>query len=205
MEEKVLRQLQWIKWLLMSVVAGVLLFVSVAGWSIWQALESIGTSSKDCSGSQSAASFQEDAKSLLLKGKELEVLTLTATREVTFPKDPYVFLYRGRAQFQLREYEKAIEALRVAEDLSPDWREQYIAPYVNEAKRRLSVKTVSGDAAGQNEPLPPTANEVYELQVKKTLEQQQRMDQLLATQEEHAKRFGAILEKWERQTGLKKP
>jgi len=31
------------------------------------------------------------------------------------------------------------------------------------------------------------------------------MDQLLATQEEHAKRYGAILEKWERQTGLKKP
>lgn len=205
MEEKVLRQLQWIKWLLMSVVAGVLISITAAGWSMWQTLETMSTPSKDCSAPQSAASFQEDAKSLLLKGKEQEVLTLTASREVTFPKDPYVFLYRGRAQFQLREYEKAIEALRVAEDLSPDWRDQYIAPYVSEAKRRLSVKTASGSSAGQNEPLPPTATEVYELQVKKAEEQQQRMDQLLATQEEHAKRFGAILEKWERQTGLKKP
>lgn len=33
---------------------------------------------------------------------------------------------------------------------------------------------------------------------------QQRMDKLLAAQEDHVRRFAAVLEKWERQTGLRK-
>lgn len=205
MEERMLRQLAWIKWLLIGIVAAFVISNVGASWYMWKAFPSTDSSRGDCAAPQSESGFQEQAKSLLLKGKEEELITLTASREASFPKDPYVFLYRGRAQFQLREYEKAIETFSVAETLSPDWRDQYIAPYVSEAKRRLSVRAASGDSSGKNEPQPPTATEVYELQIKKAVEQQQRMDQLLSIQEEHAKRFGAILEKWERQTGMKKP
>ena len=200
-----LRQLAWIKWLLIGIVAAFVISNVGSSWYMWKAFSSSDSSKGDCAAPQSEDGFQEQAKSLLLKGKEQELLTLAASREASFPKDPYVFLYRGRAQFQLREYEKAIETLTVAETLSPDWRDQYIAPYVSEAKRRISVRAASDDSSGKNEPPPPTATEVYELQIKKAVEQQQRMDQLLATQEEHAKRFGAILEKWERQAGVKKP
>jgi len=200
-----LRQLAWIKWLLIGIVAAFLMSNASTGWYMWKAYRSTDMTKGDCAAPQSESDFQEQAKNLLLRGKEEELLTLAASWEASFPKDPYVFLYRGRAQFQLREYEKAIETFNVAETLSPDWRDQYIAPYVSEAKRRLSVRAASGDSSGKNEPPPPTATEVYELQIKKAVEQQQRMDQLLTTQEEHAKRFGAILEKWERQTGVKKP
>lgn len=52
---------------------------------------------------------------------------------------------------------------------------------------------------------PAGKTELYEWQLKKATEQLQRMDRLLAVQEQHAKRFGAILERWGRQAGLKTP
>lgn len=205
MEDKMFRQLTWIKWLLIGIVAAFVFFNVTSSWYMWTKLLSTDSSRGDCAAAQTEGNFQEQGKVLLQQGKEQEVLALAASREKNFPKDPYVFLYRGRAQFQLREYEKAIEAFNAAEVLSPDWRDQYIAPYVTEAKRLLSIRTASRDASGKNEPPPPTATEIYERQVNKALEQQQRLDQLLATQEEQAKRFGAILDRWEQQTGLKKP
>lgn len=205
MEEKMLRQLAWIKWLLIAIVAVFVISNAGAGWYMWKARSATNSSRGDYAALQSEDGFQEQGKDLLLKGREQELLTLAASREASFPKDPYVFLYRGRAQYQLREYEKAIETFSIAETLAPDWRDHYIAPYVSEAKRQLSNMAASGGSSGQDEQPPPTANEIYELQLKKAVEQQQRMDQLLTIQEEHVKRFGAVLEKWERQAGLKSP
>ncbi|MFO0433437.1 MAG: hypothetical protein ACK50G_03030, partial [bacterium] len=34
--------------------------------------------------------------------------------------------------------------------------------------------------------------------------QQQRMEKIIATQEEHLRRYDAVLQRWERQTGLRK-
>ncbi len=200
-----LRQLAWIKWLLIAIVAVFVISNAGAGWYMWKARSATNSSRGDYAALQSEDGFQEQGKDLLLKGREQELLTLAASREASFPKDPYVFLYRGRAQYQLREYEKAIETFSIAETLAPDWRDHYIAPYVSEAKRQLSNMAASGGSSGQDEQPPPTANEIYELQLKKAVEQQQRMDQLLTIQEEHVKRFGAVLEKWERQAGLKSP
>lgn len=204
MEDKMLRQLSWIKWLLVVVVTGFLISNVITGWYLWKMFPAMGTALCESGTAQSVDGFQEQGNVLLLKGKEQEVLSLAADREADFPKDPYVFLYRGRAQFQLGEYAKAIETFNLAADLSPSWQDQYITPYVSEAKRRLSAKKASPDAAEQNEPLP-TAMETYEIQVKKATEQQRKTDQLLTIQEEQVRRFGKVLDKWEQQTGLKKP
>jgi tetratricopeptide (TPR) repeat protein len=201
LEEKALRQLAWIKWLLIVIVVAFVIANGTTSWYMWGAFSSTGQAKEDCAAVQSESCFQQQAKNLLMKGKEGEALKLASAREAIFPKDPYVFLYRARAYFQLGEYESAIEDYRRAEALVPDWREQYVGPYVAEAKRRLSIQS-SGSAAN-NEP-PPTEAEIYDLQTQKYFEQQERMDQLLLVQEEQTRRFDAVLQAWERQAGLRK-
>lgn len=207
MEEKMLRQLAWIKWLLVAVIVVLVIPMSMAAFASWSMLKDFSsataTASTGCSTAQSDNSFWSQSKDLLMKGKEQEVLALAKAREAVFPKDAYVFLYRGRAYFQLGEYKKAIEALAVAETIAPDWREQYIVPYVAEAKRRLAAKKSGGDSSFAKG--FATQTEIYEQQLQKSIEMQKKMERLLDTQELHAKRFGVILDKWEHQADGKKP
>jgi len=148
-----------------------------------------------------------------MSGKEQEVIALATAREKTFPKDPYVHLYLGRAYFQLKDYPKAIAAFTTTEALSPDWKEQYIQPFLVAAKQNLNPAAAAADTPAPAQQASQATNyaEAYEKQLKQVAAQlaasdaqQKQMEQLLAIQEQHVKRYGAVLEKWEQQTGLRK-
>lgn len=206
MEEKVLRQIMWIKWLLVSVVLAIVVPIIVSSWFMLDAFSELNSYSTKCSPSESERPFKDQVSDLLLAGKEQEVLKLAAAREPQYPKDPDVHYYRGRAYFQAGEYEQAIEALSMAESFVPGWREHYTGPYIREAKNRLASRTPSKDSAKtQATDTAFDQNELYERQVKKAMEQQQRMDQLLVVQEQQARRFGAILDRWEKQSAPRAP
>ena len=204
MEEQAVRHLVWIKWLLVIVIGVLAIPMVISAWFMSSTFSTLSSSSIDCKAPKSEVPFKDQAKELLLSGKEQEVLKLAAARETEFPKDPDVFYMRGRAYFQINEHDKAIQALEVAETLAPAWRDQYTGPYLREAKRR---KAIFASQENKNATVPPREDEtaIYEMQVKKAFEQQQRMDQLLGIQEQQAKRFGAVLERWERQAGAKTP
>jgi tetratricopeptide (TPR) repeat protein len=204
LEERTIRHLFWIKWLLVIVITVLAIPMVISAWFMSSAFSTLNTAGVDCKAPKSEIPFHDQAKELLLSGKEQEVLTLATAREAEFPKDPDVYYMRGRAYFQTNEYDKAIQALETAETLAPAWRDQYTGPYLREAKRR---KTLSASLGDNNAKISPREDEiaVYEMQIKKAVEQQQRMDQLLTVQEQQAKRFGVVLERWERQTGPRTP
>ena len=204
MDEKALRQLLWMKWLLVGVILALVVPMAISTWFMFGAFSEINSFSSKCSPSESERPFKDQASDLLLSGKEQDVLKLASTREPRYPKDPDVYYFRGRAYFQAGEYKKAIEALSVAESIAPGWREQYTGPYIREAKNRLANPSSS---SANSQPTGSTIdqNEMYERQVRKATEQQQRMDQLLTVQEQQAKRFGAILDRWEKQPSPRAP
>ena len=203
-----LRQLAWIKWTILAiaflVVAPIALFASYS----WYEMTRPTVSTQACE----PTVFQDKAKHLLMSGKEQEIIALATAREKIFPKDPYVHLYLGRAYFQLKDYPKAIAAFTTAEALSPDWKEQYIQPFLIAAKQNLNP-AATADAPAQAQQASQAANyaEAYEKQLKQgdaqlaaSDAQQRRVEQLLAIQEQHVKRYGTVLQKWEQQTGLRK-
>lgn len=204
MEDKALRQLVWIKWLLIGVLLLIIVPMGASAWFMFTTNSELNTASGDCTSLASTRSFKDQAGDLLLSGKEQEVLTLASEREKLFPKDPDVHYYRARAHFQAGEYKKALESFSVAESIAPGWRDQYIAPYSREAKRKLEASESPGSSgASATAELPTDPTEIYLLQLKKASEQQQRVDQLLTAQEQQVKRFNAILERWEKQPGPK--
>jgi len=206
LEDRTLRQLLWIKWILVAV--GLLVAVPMVVFTliIASAVLDPDANSTKWKPSGSASSFKDKAGELLLAGKEQEVLRLALAREPQFPKDPDVHYYRARAYFQIGEYERAMESFAVTESIMPGWRDQYTGPFAREAKRRLASPNPSGNAERNRGTEPPTdPNEAYQLQLKKAAEQQQRSDQLLTLQEQQIKRFGAVLDRWEKSSGVRAP
>lgn len=204
LDEKALRELMWMKWLLVGVILALVVPMAISAWFMFGAFSEISSYSAKCSPSESERPFKDQVSDLLLAGKEQEVLKLAAAREPKYPKDPDVHYFRGRAYFQAGDYKRAIEAFSVAETIAPGWREQYTGPYIQEAKSRLAGAS-STSANAQPTGGAFDSNEMYERQVRKATEQQQRMDQLLTVQEQQAKRFGAILDRWEKQPSPRAP
>lgn len=206
MEDRALRQLLWIKWILVGVVLVIAIPMMASAWFMSSAFSELNSYSTNCGPAESEKSFKDQAGELLLSGKEQEVLKLASAREPQFPKDPDVHYFRARAYFQAGDYQRALESFAVAESIAPGWRDQYIGPYAREAKRRLANPGSSGNSpAGVGAELPADDNEAYQQQLMKATEQQQRMDRLLTVQEQQAKRFGAVLDRWERQSGSRAP
>ena len=127
----VLRQLRWIKWLLALVVLCFVIIAAAFGWGVVQLNASLR------SGEGTTLSSEE---SLLEQGKEREVLKLMTEREKEFPKDPYVYWHRGRAHYQLGEYEAALKAFRHLAELTPSWRDQHAQPYIDAAEGKLRAR-----------------------------------------------------------------
>ncbi len=85
-----------------------------------------------------SAPFKERGATLLLEGNEQKVLKLCEEREKQFPKDSYVYWYRGVAHFQLGQFEEALKAMRHVHELEPSWRESTTAPYIKVVEEEIA-------------------------------------------------------------------
>ena len=204
MDDKALRQLVLMKWLLAVVVLVLVVPMAVVSWFTFDAYSAMSSFSAKCSPSESERPFKDQVSELLIEGKAQEILQLAAAREPKYPKDPEVYYYRGLAYFQAGEYKKAIEALSVAESIAPGWRQEYTGPYIREAKSRLASSSGSSPQTPHDDEAPDV-NAIYERQLRKATEQQQRLDQLLTVQEQQARRFGTVLDRWEKQSSPRAP
>lgn len=131
--EQILKQLRWIKWLTALLA---LSFATIAGTFVWVTHE---MSSKFERASESSK-FADRASTLLDEGKEAEVLALAKERETKFPKDPYVYWYRGKAYYQLGQFAEALNAIRQTQELAPSWRNEYTGPLIKAIEEKLATK-----------------------------------------------------------------
>ena len=131
--ERIVRELRWIKWLNGIVVV---CFAVIAGTLAWTSAQM----SSAMSTAETSAAFSERAPNLLEQGKAKEVVAISEEREKTHPMDPYVYWFRGKAYYQLKQYEDALKAMQRAGEVSPGWRESYTAPYIKGIKEELAKK-----------------------------------------------------------------
>lgn len=129
--EQIIRQLRWIKWLTALIA---LSFAAIAVVITWTTFEMSSVMSLDY------PSFADKASKLLDEGKEAEVLKLAAEVESKAPKDPNVFWYRGRAHYQLGQFREALKDMERVEELAPNWRAEYTAPYLNAIREKVGDK-----------------------------------------------------------------
>ena len=128
--EAILRQLRWIKW---SAIVVAISFAAIAGSLVAMSLEF----EKAIQEGPNETTFGDKALDLLEQGKEQDVLDLSLQRERTHPKDPNVFWYRAKAQYQLGQYKEALIALRKTEELAPTWYEESTQPLIKAIERQM--------------------------------------------------------------------
>ena len=128
--QAVLRQLRWIKW---STVVIAISFAATAGALIAMSLNVDEAIEEEAD----QTTFSDKANELLEQGKEQALLELSSEREKTHPKDPNVFWYRAKAQYQMNQYTEALISLRKTEDLAPTWHDESTQPFIKGIERKL--------------------------------------------------------------------
>ncbi len=124
--DQILRKLRWLLWLNAFLA---ICFAGSVGSLLWVGSEI------------NRPPFIKQSRFLLDDGRSTEVVMLTEEREKTYPTDPYVYWFRGKAYYQLGKYEFALKAILRAHELCPGWREQFTGPFIKIIKEKLAEKS----------------------------------------------------------------
>ena len=135
MENEILNQLIWIKWLLATVV------VTFAVGAVALALLA-RMLSKIPEQIRSDVSFPDRAKALLDEGKPEEVIGLAEKRISKFPADGYAHWYLGQACYRIGDLRRALICLRKTQDLQPEWESSYTGPLILVIEKKLAESSV---------------------------------------------------------------
>lgn len=131
MENEILNQLTWIKWLLVTIVAAITVG-AVALAVVVRIFSKIPEQIK------SETSFPDRARTLLDQGKPEEVIRLAEERILKFPADGHAHWYLGQAYYRAGDFHRALICLRKTQDLQPDWKSTYTAPLIRVIEEKLT-------------------------------------------------------------------
>lgn len=131
MENEMLSQLIWIKWLLVTVVVAITIG-AVAIAVLVRAFSKIPEQMK------SDVSFPDRAKSLLDQGKPEEVISLAEEQVLKFPADSHAHWYLGQACYRIGDFQRALICLRKTQALQPDWESSYTGPLIRVIEEKLA-------------------------------------------------------------------
>lgn len=138
MENEILTQLIWIKWLLIIIVAA----ISVAA-AATVVLARLG--SKIPEQMMKDDSFLDRAKALLDQGKSEELISLAEERVSQFPADSHAYWFLGQACYRIGDLKRALNYLRKTQDLQPEWEGSYTGPLVRVIEEKLAEDTGKPD------------------------------------------------------------
>ena len=122
MDADILSQLVQIKWLMVALVVGVLLLAGVRTW--------IDVRRSGGPRELLRRSFADRARSLHEEGRAAELLVLARARCADVPADAYAFWYHAHAAHRLGDIQTALQSIRKVGELQPDWREDYVNPFI---------------------------------------------------------------------------
>ena len=131
MENEILNQLIWIKWLLVTVV--VAFAVGAAALAVL-----VRAFSKIPEQIRSDVSFPDRARALLDEGKPEEVISLAEKRISKFPADGHAYWYLGQACYRIGELHRALICVRKTQELQPEWENSYTAPLIRAIEKKIA-------------------------------------------------------------------
>jgi cytochrome c-type biogenesis protein CcmH/NrfG len=133
-EQKILRQLVWIKWILASIALCAVTIVGSTAWSLHRARSYLAEYEED---------FSEKARKLLNEDKPHEVIPLAQAHIRRKPQDGYGPWFLALAYYQSGNLQEASRWLDRTQELSPTWEAEYIKPYREAITRKRVEKQVS--------------------------------------------------------------
>jgi len=138
METEILTQLIWIKWLLIFTVIVIAIAAASMVALAWFA-------SKIPEQMMKENSFHDQAQALLDQGKSEELIGLAEERVSKFPADSYAYWFLGQACYRIGNLKHALNYLRKAQDIRPEWESTYTGPLVRVIEEKLAEDTGKPD------------------------------------------------------------
>ncbi len=129
-----LKELKRIKWLLVLIACGLLLLPFSLMYVGWQVASTLVQESTD---EDKEDSFETVAEDLFQSGKLDELDMLIERRKRDHPNDATVFWYRGRIAVERGNWELALHELEKAEQLAPNWKQEYTGPLLEKVRAKL--------------------------------------------------------------------
>lgn len=153
MNAEVLAQLGQIKWLLVVFVAVALVLAILRTWADMRRLGGARRLVRE--------SFAERARTLLDEGSHAELLALARSRYEEAPGDASAYWYHAMAAYRAGDTATALQSIRKAGELQPDWRESHVDPFVravslddSEPPQRSSALPATVEKAPGAPPVP---------------------------------------------------
>jgi len=152
MENEILNQLVWMKWLLVTVVIAIAVG-TVALTILVRIFSKIPEQIKN------EVSFPDRAKVLLDQGKPEEVISLAEGCVSKFPADAQAHWFLGQACYRVGDLRRALICLRKTQELQPDWESSYTGPLIRIIEEKLAegytkpeLKVVAPNPLGTDAP-----------------------------------------------------
>lgn len=129
-----LTELKRIKWLLVLIVCGLLFLPFSLVYFGWQVASTLV---QEKTVEDREDSFETVAEELFQKGSLDELRMIIDQREKNYPNDANVFWYRGRVAVEQENWELALRELEKAEQLAPNWKQEYTGPLLEKVRTKL--------------------------------------------------------------------
>lgn len=130
-----LQELKRIKWLLVLVAFSLLSLpfsLMYFGWKV------ASTVLQEKTAEDKEDSFEAVAEDLFRTGRLDELTQLADRREKDHPNDANVYWYRGRVAVERGQWELALRELEKAEQLAPNWKQEYTGPLLEKVRAHLA-------------------------------------------------------------------
>lgn len=132
---ELLREIRTAVWILIYVVgAGVFLSFLRAVVASYRTIKS-----------ELANAFYNSASSMFERGKYESLIKYCLEHLEKNPREAYAYWFLGKAHFQTKEYDKAIEYFNKAKEIYPSWEKEWVGPFLEkiEVERKPPLTTRS--------------------------------------------------------------
>lgn len=129
-----LKELKRIRWLLVLIAFGLLALPAGFVFFGWQVAETVV---QEKAVEEKQDSFETVAEDLFQQGRLDELSLVIDQREKDHPNDANVYWYRGRVAVEREHWELALRELEKAEQLAPNWKQEYTGPLLDRVRAKL--------------------------------------------------------------------
>ena len=129
--EALLRNTSQIKWIL----ATILMFLMLAATGLTALIIKLNKMSDELGKKHN---FSDVARDLLDKDDLEQVIKLALERLSKYPKDRHAYWFLAQAYYRQADWVKSLQQFKLLYEIAPDWRGEYVDPYMEDLKERLS-------------------------------------------------------------------
>lgn len=134
--QEILKQLKMIKYLLLLITLFILFVTAAFSYSTYIISTEIDDMYEDSS-SCDDTDFRKEIKQMIEQGDFDKAIEYATKHLEKHPTNSDGYWFRGKAYYQTEKWQLAIDDFKMAEEISPNWKDGYTGPYIKQAEEQL--------------------------------------------------------------------